>query len=85
MFKKYSAEPQMNIQEKVQENTENVDETPSPAFEKARKALNSCLSIDAVNAVVSQIEKSIRLTNKEKTTLLNLSAMKTKDISEDEK
>lgn len=53
-----------------------VKETPSPvasvAFEKATQAITACLSNEALEMIILQVQKSVKLSSEDKTKLLKL-------------
>jgi len=60
------------------ENTEDVAKTP--AYEKAEKAISGAMSLDALNLIEDQIQKSVKLTAEEKPMLLTLVLKKRKEF-----
>lgn len=67
-------------QEKKEENVQQ--EVPlSEAYLKAFNTLNNCVTIEALNLIVAAIDKSVKLSVDEKKLLLNISAKKAEEIS----
>ena len=53
----------------------------SPAFDKAKQAVMSCLTPEALNLIAEQIHKSVKLNDVEKSTLLEIATAKTEEFN----
>jgi hypothetical protein len=67
-------------QEKKEENVQQ-EVMLSEAYLKAFNTLNNCVTIEALNLIVAAIDKSVKLSVDEKKLLLNISAKKAEEIS----
>lgn len=67
----------------AQESADSLatDLTKSPAYTKAESAVKNCSSIDALNMIEDQIQKSVKLSDKEKPELLTEVLKKRKTFS----
>ena len=59
-----------------------IEATPvsSVAFIKATSAIESCLSLEALDLIQKQIENSVKLTLEDKPALLKLSVLKAQEL-----
>jgi hypothetical protein len=69
-----------NIKTTVPQNNSTATES-SPSFNKAKQAIDSCLTPEALNLIAEQVNKSVKLNDQEKGLLLELATAKTAEFN----
>lgn len=89
LWKEYYMISERPINTDPQQATEPVVVPPAPveavAFNKALNALSNCKSTEALDLIINQIKKSVKLSDSEKDKLLAISADKIKELNAETK